>query len=76
MACLMEAHVYVAVLMQTDMINEFTHNKEFKSSLLELLITPTCLFTDKGQPVFIVAPSHWKVHYLRYGYFCVIFLLN
>lgn len=37
----MEAHVYVAVLMQTDMMNEFTHNKEFKSSLLELLITLT-----------------------------------
>lgn len=70
----MEAHVYVAVLMQTDMMNEFTHNKEFKSSLLELLVTLTCSFTDKGQPVFTVAPSHWKGHYLRYGH--IYILLN
>lgn len=64
----MEARVYVAVLMQTDMINEFTHNEEFKSSLLELLITLTCSFTDKGQLVFIVAGTLFEIWPFLYFY--------
>lgn len=57
-----------ALLMSTEMINEFTHNEELISSLLELFITLE-LTSRQGQPVFSEAAASGKGQFLRYGHF-------
>lgn len=47
-----------AVLMQTHMINESTHNGRFKLSLFELIIMLKCIFTDKRQQIIYVTAKH------------------